>query len=40
MTVGNTTYGSLNPKKVARILGEPKEAESNGKQAAKSAEGT
>jgi NADH:ubiquinone oxidoreductase subunit E len=24
MTVGTTTYGSLNPKKVARILGPPK----------------
>jgi NADH:ubiquinone oxidoreductase subunit E len=24
MTVGATTYGSLNPKKVARILGEPR----------------
>jgi NADH:ubiquinone oxidoreductase subunit E len=24
MTVGNTTYGSLNPKKVTRILGEPR----------------
>ena len=27
MTVGATTYGSLNPKKVARILGEPKEVD-------------
>lgn len=25
MTVGATTYGSLNPKKVARILGPPKD---------------
>jgi NADH:ubiquinone oxidoreductase subunit E len=24
MTVGTTTYGSLNPKKIARILGEPR----------------
>ena len=40
MTVGSTTYGSLNPKKVARILGEPKEADSDGKEAEASAEGT
>lgn len=29
MTVGSTTHGSLNPKKVARILGEPRTAESS-----------
>ena len=27
MTVGATTYGSLNPKKVTRILGPPKEVD-------------
>ena len=27
MTVGATTYGSLNPKKVARILGKPKDVD-------------
>ncbi|MCL5734092.1 MAG: NADH-quinone oxidoreductase subunit NuoE [Actinobacteria bacterium] len=37
MTVGTTTYGSLNPAKVRRILGSPKEADS--KEAA-SNEGT
>jgi NADH:ubiquinone oxidoreductase subunit E len=31
MTVGTTTYGSLNPKKVARILGEPRAAGSGGR---------
>ena len=30
MTVGATTYGSLNPKKVARILGEPKDSDMGG----------
>lgn len=33
MTVGKTTYGSLNPKKVARILGEPRAAGSEDRPA-------
>jgi len=40
MTVGTTTYGSLNPKKVAHILGEPRKAEADADRAATSAGGT
>jgi NADH:ubiquinone oxidoreductase subunit E len=40
MTVGATTYGSLNPKKVARILGEPRAAGAGGKTVEAPAEGT
>jgi NADH:ubiquinone oxidoreductase subunit E len=40
MTVGTTTYGSLNPKKVARILGEPEAAGSDADEAGTPVGGT